>query len=114
LLPAQAASRRKARGQVRRQSGKDVDYGLKSDKPGATTSGSAAADERRLVRQQKSRALVNAIEPWLRAKLRLISQKSKLALPIRYALSRWRLTLFIDDGRIEPDDDIVERSEVDT
>lgn len=69
--------------------GKDVDSGLKSDKPGATTSGSAAADEKRLVRQQKSRALVNAIEPWLRAKLTLISQKRKLAVAIRCALSRW-------------------------
>ena len=70
-----------------------------------------SADERRLVRQQKSRPLVDAIEPWLRAKLTLISQKSKLAVAIRYALSRWDgLTLFIDDGRIELDNNIVERS----
>jgi transposase len=48
-----------------------------------------SADERRLVRQQKSRPLVDALEPWLRAKLALISQKSKLAVAIRYALSRW-------------------------
>jgi hypothetical protein len=79
----------RARGQARWRNGKDVDSGLKSDKPGATTSGSAAADEKRLVRQQKSRALVNAIEPWLRAKLTLISQKRKLAVAIRCALSRW-------------------------
>jgi hypothetical protein len=64
-----------------------------------------------LVRQQKSRPLIDAIEPWLRAKLTLISQKSKLAVAIRYALSRWDgLTLFIDDGRIELDNNIVERS----
>jgi transposase len=41
------------------------------------------ADERRAVRQQKSRPLVDALEPWLRAKLGLISQKSKLAEAIR-------------------------------
>jgi hypothetical protein len=41
-----------------------------------------------LVRQQKSRPLVDAIEPWLRAKLTLLSQKSKLAVAIRHALSR--------------------------
>jgi transposase len=70
-----------------------------------------SADERRLVRQQKSRPLVDALEPWLRAKLALISQKSKLAVAIRYALSRWEgLTLFIDDGGIELDNNIVERS----
>jgi hypothetical protein len=46
------------------------------------------ADERRSVRHQKSRPLVDDLEPWLRAKLGLI-QKSKLAKAIRYALSRW-------------------------
>jgi transposase len=47
----------------------------------------------------------------LRAKLNLISQKSKLATAIRYALSRWEgLTIFIEDGRIELDNNIVERS----
>src|SRR5664279_4924572 len=70
-----------------------------------------SADERRAVRQQKSRSLVDALEPWLRAKLALISQKSKLAEAIRYALSRWEgLTRFIDDGRIELDNNTVERS----
>jgi len=41
----------------------------------------------------------------------LISQKSKLAGAIRYALSRWEsLTRFIDDGHIELDNNVVERS----
>lgn len=44
-------------------------------------------------------------------KLALISQKIELAEAIRYALSRWQdLTRFIDDGRIELDNNIVERS----
>ncbi|MCW2128001.1 hypothetical protein M2226_006745 [Bradyrhizobium elkanii] len=47
-----------------------------------------SAQERRLVRQQKSRPLAEAFERWLRAKLALISQKGKLADAIRYALSR--------------------------
>jgi transposase len=69
------------------------------------------ADERRTVRQQKSQPLVDALEPWLRTKLGLIGQKSKLAEAIRYALSRWeRLTRFVDDGRIELDNNTVERS----
>jgi len=67
--------------------------------------------EHRTVRQQKSRPLVDALEPWLRAKLGLISQKSKLAEATRYALSRWEgLTRFIDDGRIELDNNTIERS----
>jgi len=45
-------------------------------------------EERRLVRQQKSRPLADAFEAWLRAKLCLISQKIKLAEAIRYAIAR--------------------------
>jgi transposase len=70
-----------------------------------------SAEERRAVRQDKTRPIVDELEPWLRAKLALISQKTKLAEAIRYALSRWAgLTRFIDDGRIEIDSNIVERS----
>jgi transposase len=73
------------------------------------------ADERRVVRQQKSRPLIDALEPWLRAKLGLISQKSKLAEAIRYALSRWEgLTRFIDDGRVELDNNTVHCSQIRT
>ena len=70
-----------------------------------------SAEERRAVRQDRSRPLVEAFEPWLREKLALISQKSKLADAIRYALSRWPgLTLFLDDGRVEIDTNVVERA----
>ena len=69
------------------------------------------ADERRAVRQDRSRPIVDELEPWLRAKLALISQKTKLAEAIRYALSRWDgLTRFLDDGCIEIDSNVVERS----
>ena len=46
-------------------------------------------DARRAARQHKSLPLIQALEPWLRAKLETISQKTKLAEAIRYALSRW-------------------------
>ena len=46
-------------------------------------------EERRAVRQERSRPIVAELEPWLRAKLALISKKSKLAEAIRYALARW-------------------------
>lgn len=68
-------------------------------------------DERRAAREQRSRPIVEALEPWLRAKLALVSQKSKLADAIRYALSRWPgLARFLDDGRVEIDNNVVERS----
>ena len=70
-----------------------------------------SADERHRLRQEKSRPIVEALEPWLRDRLSLISQKTKLAEAIRYALSRWQgLTRFLDDGRIEIDSNTVERS----
>jgi hypothetical protein len=69
------------------------------------------ADERRAERQARSRPLTESLEPWLRARLETLSQKSKLAEAIRYALSRWDgLTRFLDDGRIEIDSNIVERA----
>jgi hypothetical protein len=70
-----------------------------------------SAEQRRMVRQQRSRPLVEALEPWLRNKLQLISQKTKLAEAIRYTLSRWQgLCLFLDDGRVEIDNNVVERA----
>jgi transposase len=68
-------------------------------------------EERRAVRQARCRPLIEAFEPWLREKLAVVSQKSKLAEAIRYALSRWAgLSLFLDDGHIEIDSNTVERS----
>ena len=66
---------------------------------------------RRLARQERTRPILDAIEPFLREKLQLISQKTKLAEAIRYTLSRWEgLCRFADDGRVEIDNNTVERS----
>ena len=60
---------------------------------------------------KRSHPIVAELEPWLRAKLALISKKSKLAEAIRYALARREgLCRFLDDGRIEIDSNTVERS----
>lgn len=70
-----------------------------------------SVDERRAVRHERSRPIINALEPWLRQQLTLISQKTKLAEAIRYALSRWQgLTRFLDKGTIEIDSNVVERA----
>jgi hypothetical protein len=80
-------------------------YAVESDIRGRS------ADKRRAVRQEKSRPILNDLEPWLRGKLDLISQKTKLAEAIRYALSRWQgLTRFLDDGRTDIDSNVDERS----
>lgn len=68
-------------------------------------------EERRAVRQERSLPVLAELEPWLRGKLALLSQKSKLAEGIRYTLSRREgLTRYLDDGRIEIDSNTVERS----
>ena len=68
-------------------------------------------EERRAARQARSRPIIAALEPWLKEKLGLVSQKGKLAEAIRYALSRWQgLTRFLDDGRVEIDSNVVERT----
>lgn len=72
---------------------------------------SRTAEERLVVRQERTRPLIEALQPWLREKLSLISQKTKLAEAIRYALSRWAgLCLFLEDGRVEIDNNAVERA----
>src|ERR1700693_3852715 len=70
-----------------------------------------SADERRAIRQERSRPIVEVLQPWLREKLSMISQKTKLAEAIRYTLSRWAgLCLFLEDGRVEIDNNAVERA----
>ena len=70
-----------------------------------------AADERRRVRQERSRQIIETLHAWLKAQLERISPKGKLAEAIRYALARWDgLSLFLDDGRVEIDSNIVERA----
>src|SRR5713101_748715 len=69
-----------------------------------------SADERRTVRQEKSKPLVLALKTWLDEQLARVSAKSVIAEAIRYGLNHWDgLTRFLEDGRIELDTNIVER-----
>jgi transposase len=68
-------------------------------------------DERRAVRQERTRPLLDAMKPWLAQILGTLSQKSEAAKAIRYVLTRWvSLTRFCDDGRIEIDNNAAERA----
>ena len=70
-----------------------------------------SADERRAERRRSSAPVLAALKPWLSARLELVSQKSDLAKAIRYTLTHWEgLNRFLDDGRIEIDNNTVERS----
>ena len=69
-----------------------------------------SADERRAVRQERSRPLVVALGAWLEHQLTRVSAKATIADEIRYGLNHWDgLTRFLDDGRVELDTNIVER-----
>jgi transposase len=68
------------------------------------------AEQRRQVRQDRSRPIVEALHAWLQEHVGRVSAASDLAEAIRYALRHWTgLIAYLDDGRIEMDTNIVER-----
>jgi transposase len=68
-------------------------------------------EERVVLRQEQGKPVVDALKAWLEARLGEVSGKSTMAEAIRYALSHWHgLVRFLDDGRVELDTNIVERS----
>src|SRR6201994_2089384 len=61
-----------------------------------------SAEQRQLIRQQRSRPIVEAMHGWLRQQLDRVSGRSALAQAIRYALNHWHeLTRFLQNGRLE-------------
>jgi hypothetical protein len=69
------------------------------------------ADERRAVRQEKTRPLIAALGAWLERTLPKVAGGSSIAQAIRYALNHLDgLVRFLDDGRIQIDSDTAERS----
>jgi len=68
-------------------------------------------DERRAVRQSQSKPLLDSLHQWFESTLPKLSRKSDTTAAIRYALSRWDALLrYIEDGRIEIDNNAAERS----
>jgi transposase len=68
-------------------------------------------EERRAVRQTQAKPLLDSLRQWCEKTLSKLSRKSDTTAAIRYALSRWdALTRFVDDGRIEIDNNAAERS----
>jgi transposase len=70
-----------------------------------------SADERCAERQARSRPLVEGLRSWLDEQLTRVSGRSPIAEAMRYGTSHWHgLCRFLDDGRIEIDTNVVERS----
>jgi len=68
-------------------------------------------DERVALRQARAKPIFDDLETWLQAQLPKLSGKSKLAEAIRYALNRMpKARAYLDDGRLELDNNICERS----
>jgi transposase len=62
-------------------------------------------------RQQHSKPVVDSLKTWLEAQLPRLPRSSKLAEKMRYALNHWSgLIRFLEDGRLELDNNSVERS----
>ena len=69
------------------------------------------ADQRRAARQAETKPLMQALKLRLEAVKDGVSRQSTLIKAIDYMLERWDgLTAFLDDGRLEPDTNTVERS----
>jgi transposase len=69
------------------------------------------AEYRKTVRQERSRPIVDALHTWLHNHAGRVSAASDLAKAIRYAIRHWPgLVVFLDDGRVEMDTNVVERA----
>jgi transposase len=68
-------------------------------------------EERASVRKAKTEPLLIAYKAWLDQALEGLSSKGDLAKAIRYTTTRWKaFTRFVNDGRIEMDNNAAERS----
>jgi transposase len=68
-------------------------------------------EERRGIRDLRSRPLLVSLKQWLEETLSKLSRKSDTAVAVRYALGRWEaLMRYADDGRPEIDNNPAERA----
>jgi transposase len=68
-------------------------------------------EERRQVRNERSRPLLASLKQWLEETLVKLSRKSDTAQAVRYALGRWEALLrYVDDGHLEIDNNAAERA----
>lgn len=79
-------------------------YGIEAEIRGTS------AEHRLLIRQEKSKPIMEELKALLDDTLPRVSRTSDLAGHIRYAQGHWRgLNLFLEDGRVEVDNNMIER-----
>jgi hypothetical protein len=68
-------------------------------------------DQRKAIRQARSKLLLDEFHRWMIQVRDTLSHKSETTAAIQYALNRWdALVRYVDDGRIEVDNNAAERS----
>jgi transposase len=68
-------------------------------------------DDRKQVRQQRARPLLDDLKSWFKECLSKLSKKSDVTVAIHYALGRWTALLrYCDDGALEIDNNAAERA----
>ena len=68
-------------------------------------------EQRRLMRQAESVPIVTTLRAWLTEHMKALSRKSVTMDAISYAFNQWQaLSRYLDDGRIEIDNNAAERS----
>ena len=68
-------------------------------------------DQRRTLRDTKSRPLTESLKTWLEARLKELPEKFELTTAINYGLSKWdAFTLFLDDPTVAIDNNAAERA----
>src|SRR5262249_17299888 len=68
-------------------------------------------DERKKVRNDRARPLLEDLKQWFKTSLTKLSKKSDVTVAIQYALGRWTpLLRYCDDGALEIDNNAAERA----
>ena len=71
----------------------------------------SSPEQRRLMRQVDSTPIVTGLHKWLTEQIKTLSRKSVTMEAITYAFNQWpALSRYLDDGRIEIDNNAAERS----
>ena len=71
----------------------------------------SSSEQRRVMRQAESYAIVTGLQVWLTEQTKTLSRKSVTMDAISYAFNQWQaLSRYLDDGRIEIDNNAAERS----
>lgn len=72
---------------------------------------SLSLEKRFALRNEKSKPILTAFKTWLESHLTKTPEQSKIGIAIRYAISNWQaLTNYLNDGRIEIDNNLLENA----